>query len=178
MNNTEEIKLAQEFQMYDLVDKLKNQQAYLDQITAMNFKIISEKDIRKKLKIRFKTDHLTYIFELPLIGIIISSPLLVHALTTKAWLPTILSVCFWLFLGICLCIEYGRENLGVKDIRDWRHKLPEGAYYAMREAKAKLPIRSFSIYYPVTKSDPIICAKAYTGDLIEIFSWNDGKTYS
>ncbi len=176
----EKLELAEEFGMNNLATEIKKEQkekCHVDEITAMNFKIINEDKIRKKLKIKLNSDALSNFGITFILGAIFSLPTLVYCLGAQEWGLAMSNVFIWMTLAVWYSAEISQDTLGLVDITEWKHDIPMGAFYAMKEAKEKLDISKFCIYYPKAKKDPMICGRTEFGVLIEIFSWDDGKVY-
>lgn len=152
----------------------------IDRLTAMKFKIVTKDSLRKKLKLKFKTDFLQFVFQVLLIGAIMSmAPFLsiVFFNVNLAFGALGISGIAWTLIGIAMGLELSNDTLGVKNLEDWGYDIPVGALYAVQEAKEKLGINEFSVYYPKAKNDPVIIGLTKHKHMVEIFSWDNGEKY-
>jgi hypothetical protein len=107
-----------------------------------------------------------------------------HIRSTMLWAFSHISIWSWLIPVIGLFL-YSISNIDVSHdiLENWRFQLPFGALLAVKECKDRGISNEFRIYYPAKTStfvradDPVIVAVLPDASLLEVFAWDDGKTY-
>ncbi len=187
----EKMELAKELGLYSYhKEKLaqKETKITINDLTSMNFKPISQKEIQKKLRglyfHGFDTSEewaQVLIFSGIAVAVLIGGTMWAtgqHNVAKILWM-----VCLF---GVLVPISISMFRMStIKDMLliSWSDEIPYGALLAVKEAKEK-GIKDFRIYYPTRSeylpiriiADPIITGKKNSIE-VEIFAWDDSKIY-